>query len=553
MSNVVTSAVSTSVDLETKKQINELKSLTMELNRSVNAINNGLNSVAGSVNTLRHEFEQFRMEQGKSQAINRATTELVRVRQELEQKFSNYAVVRETMLGVLQATDLALVKKDTISRVSEELMLSTPEYWLAPCLVAVAAWIGNDKDLAERAIREAVKRDEAKTALTMALICRRNERQQTCYEWLAIYFSHQDSANFSESTLAYIDAYVNGIFGHDDKHICDDYINKWMNEVKGNSSNIEADQEQIWKEYCSRFSYDISDQFPDLKDSIVEYDNVDSYIRRINSVDSIVEKFSGIRGTEVNKETLKESIDKRLLDLIGKYDSREEGMKDEERYYDLVKRLDGDTEKARQIMIREKQAREEETLNLVEQMTNVIVTNEDVMPSMRKTAVSFLSGYIDKGFNSYITEKKAAFPDTVTTKVDNWTGKIQSGDEAASLCAEFERSMTTERQNAIIKATNNKPKIFYGLGIVAAVIGLITLFAVTPILGILFFGGAGAAAFYGFNSQKEMDKNLKQINDDYARRISEGKTKIQRVCTQWKAAKGVVTDFENNPTETIIA
>ncbi|WP_026505176.1 hypothetical protein [Butyrivibrio sp. NC3005] len=90
-------------------------------------------------------------------------------------------------------------------------MISTPEYWLAPCLVAVSAWIANDRDLAERAIKEACARDEEKTAITMALICRRNNRTQTCYEWLSIYFAKQDAADFSEGSFAYIDAYANGI------------------------------------------------------------------------------------------------------------------------------------------------------------------------------------------------------------------------------------------------------------------------------------------------------------------------------------------------------
>ena len=103
-------------------------------------------------------------------------------------------------------------------------MLSTPKYWLAPCLVAVSAWIGNDRDLAERAIAEAVKRDEERTALTMALVCRRNNKVQTCYEWLSIYFAKQNASDFSEGTFTYLDAYVNGVFGPDDKHVCDDYI-----------------------------------------------------------------------------------------------------------------------------------------------------------------------------------------------------------------------------------------------------------------------------------------------------------------------------------------
>ena len=38
-------------------------------------------------------------------------------------------------------------------------------------------------------------------------------------------------------------------------------------------------------------------------------------------------------------------------------------------------------------------------------MTRVIRSEGDVSPSEKKTAVSFLRGYISQGFNTYITEK----------------------------------------------------------------------------------------------------------------------------------------------------
>ena len=197
---------------------------------------------------LKESFEAFVAENRKATALQKAATELVRVRQELEQNYGSYKVVRETMLGVLQATDLALVKKTTIAQVTEELMLSTPDYWLAPCLVAVSAWIGNDRDLADRAIAEAVKRDEEKTALTMALICRRNNRTDTCYEWLSIYFAHQSAINFTESNFTYLSAYINGVFGPDEKHMCDDYVAKWLKEIQDNGDDLEAKQTGLWKE-----------------------------------------------------------------------------------------------------------------------------------------------------------------------------------------------------------------------------------------------------------------------------------------------------------------
>ncbi len=541
------------IDYEAKRQIAELVNVTNQLQNSVYSINSSVGQLTGSMSALRAEFEAFRQDQTKSSAINRATTELVRVRQELQQRFSNYSVVRETMLGVLQATDLALVKKDTISRVSEELMLSTPEYWLAPCLVAVAAWIGNDRDLAERAIREAVRRDEAKTALTMALICRRNERQQTCYEWLAIYFSHQDSGNFSESTLMYIDAYVNGIFGNDEKHICSDYINKWMDEVRSNSTNIEFNQEQIWKDYCSGFSYEISEQFPDLKTNVVEFDRIDGYVRRINSVEPISTEFSDIKRTEINPETLKEKIDKRLLQLIGRYDVKEAGLKDEEHYYDLVKKLGGDEQKAMEIVAREKQQSKEKTLNLVEQMTNVIVSPADTTPSMKKTAVSFLSGFINRGFDKYISEKKADFPDIITLDIEGWRSQTQSGDDVTRLCSEYEGEMNQRRQRDITTVTTSKPMAMFILAGIAAVVGIVMLIMSSPVIAVLALAGALGLVIYGFSCKKDMNKKIMEINQIYDSKIMDGRGRIQRICDQWRSAKVIVAEFESRDRDNIIA
>ena len=393
-----------------ENKIDRLSETTERLNSMVHATGAAIETANRNIQILTQRFQEMVNDQKKQAALQQASTELVRVRQELEQNYGNYKIIRETMLGVLQATDLALVKKATISRVSEELMLSTPKYWLAPCLVAVAAWIGNDRDLAQRAIAEAVKRDEERTAITMALICRRNNRVQTCYEWLSIYFSHQNAANFSEGSFAYIDAYVNGVFGPDEKHMCDDYVMQWMNEIRGNSSNLEASQEKTWKEYCSRFSLDISHLYPDLNGTVAEYERINEYVSRILAVDSIADNLTGINNAYIDQNSLKTKIDKSLIQLISRYNEDEEPLRKEEQYLKAIKYFEGDKEAARQSIIQAEQERQQQTLNLVEQMSNVILTDKDTSPSERKTAVSFLSGYIRKGFKSYITEKKEAFP-----------------------------------------------------------------------------------------------------------------------------------------------
>lgn len=535
-----------------ENKIDKLTTTTEKLNTMVRETNMAVETANHNIQVLTQKFLEMVDDQKRQAALQQAATELVRVRQELEQNYGNYKVIRETMLGVLQATDLALVKKSTISRVSEELMLSTPKYWLAPCLVAVAAWIGNDRDLAQRAIEEAVKRDEERTAITMALICRRNNRVQTCYEWLSIYFSHQNAANFSEGSFAYIDAYVNGVFGPDEKHMCDDYVMQWMNEIRGNSSNLEASQEKIWKEYCSRFNSDISHLYPDLGDTVVEYQKIDEYVSRILAVDSIADNLTEINNAYIDQNSLKAKIDKSLIQLISRYNEDEEPLRKEEKFWNAVKNFEGDKEAAKQSIIKAEQKRQQQTLNLVEQMSNVILTEEDTSPSERKTAVSFLSGYIRKGFQSYITEKKEAFPKQITMNVDGWTGASEDGSNADELCRAFEAEMTNRRAAEIEKASRNNEKAMQIGAIVLAVLGVLGLFTVTG-LGILLLAGAAILAYFSFKTKKTTAEKIEAIEQDYANRIVKGKAKINQTTSQWKEAKNVVYQFESNPIREIIA
>ncbi|MBD5521204.1 MAG: hypothetical protein HDR03_08305 [Lachnospiraceae bacterium] len=535
-----------------ERKVDELQSYTNQLGSMIRETNEAVDATNKNLQLLYQKFNEMMDDQKMQAALQQASTELVRVRQELESNYGNYKVIRETMLGVLQATDLALVKKSTISRVSEELMLSTPKYWLAPCLVAVSAWIGNDRDLAERAIAEAVKRDEERTAITMALICRRNNRIQTCYEWLSIYFSHQDSASFSEGSFAYIDAYVNGIFGPDEKHMCDDYVAKWMNEIRGSSSNFEEKQEEIWKEYCSRFSLDIAALYPDLSDTVQEYHDINEYVGRILSVDSIADKMTQINNAYIDPNSLKTKIDKSLIQLISRYNEDEEPLRKEEEYLKAIKYYEGDKEAAKQSITKLEHERKQQTLNLVEQMSNVIITDKDVAPSERKTAVSFLSSYIRKGFNTYVTEKKETFPTQITLNVDGWKGVSADGSNAAQLCADFESNMSARCASDVDRANNNSAKVKMISSIVLAVLGLIFLLVAFPI-GCIMLIGAGVLVYSANKTKKDVAEKVESINQDYRTRTENGKNKINNALSQWKTAQDVVYNFESEPIRNIIA
>ncbi len=522
------------------------------LGSTVQGIEESQQEIFDELSDLREQFERMIDDQRRNAALQQAMTELVRVRQELEQNFGNYKIVRETMLGVLQATDLALVKKNTISRVSEEIMLSTPEYWLAPCLVAVSAWIGNDKDLAERAIKEAMRRDAEKTAITMALICRRNDRTQTCYEWLSIYFSKQSSASFSEGSFAYIDAYVNGIFGRDEKHMCDDYINRWINEIRNNSESFESKQENIWKVYCERFKKNIDSDYPELAANVTEYNQINEYMSRIDSVEPIKDRFSSIQHANINSDALKATIDKRLINLISRYDGKEEPLRQEEHYLQKVKEFNGDVEKAREVCRSEELARKEKTLNMIERMSDAIISDYE-QTSQKKTAISFLNGFIQKGFDSYIEEKKTEFPEAITINVNNWVGKTTDGGNVDQLVQNYTNEMEQRKVEELSRINNNLPKFFMIAAIAAGVLSLPMFIWGSAFIGLIMLGGAGFCAYKMFTSKKNNELNVQDITERYELLEKQGVIDIKKTCAQWVEASDKVKQFNNKPRMEIIA
>jgi hypothetical protein len=555
-------ATSTSVNIDLhgiERRIDTLSAATRRIQEDVShnsqkldSLNSDLSRVQSDLRTLKKSFEQFVNENRKATALQKAATELIRVRQELEQQFGGYKTVRETMLGVLQATDLALVKKTTISQVTEELMLSTPDYWLAPCLVAVSAWIGNDRDLASRAIAEAVRRDEEKTALTMALICRRNNRTDTCYEWLSLYFARQSAANFTKSNFTYLNAYLNGVFGPDEKHMCDDYVAKWMKEIQENGGDFESRQVEQWRDFCSDFTVDLEGQFPQLSSCVQEYSAISEYIGRIRSVDSIASTFSKMKHTEVDQQKLKKDIDQTLVTLISRYDTKEEPLRKEEQYLTAVRRFDGDTAAAKAYILESERRQTEETIDLIGQMTNVIVQKEGSRPSEKKTAVSFLSSYIRGGFERYITEKKESFPQAVTLEIDGWKGASRDGTDGAALKADFQRYMAQRHQASLQSLPSNQPKTLKIAALVLAVLGAVGLMAAPP-LGVILLVGALFCFLNSSKAAKRMAESTLQMSAEYSTKLAEGQQRIDAALSEWERARRMVQEFEREQLRDVVA
>ncbi|MFC2578063.1 MAG: hypothetical protein ACFNQH_03295, partial [Veillonella parvula] len=215
-------------------------------NDNVLAASDTIRSAHDELLAVAKRLDEFVFYQMRQNRLAQARTELIKIRQEIEKQFGHYDSVRRTTQGILQSNDIGLVRKNTIETATEELMIQTPGYWLAPCLVALSAWITDKKELADKALKEALHRDEKKTSLFFLLVCRRANRNIATLKWLDKYLNLQDAEAVDKETIIILDAYANGVFSTDSESIVKDKILQWISYLQAQPSYQEA-QLKYWR------------------------------------------------------------------------------------------------------------------------------------------------------------------------------------------------------------------------------------------------------------------------------------------------------------------
>ena len=94
----------------------------------VDVVGSNLAQTRAELSRLEQAFNDFVQADLKAKELGFAETRQVKIRQEIENKFGQYAIVRRQATGILQAADIQLVRQETIRNATEELMLSTPRY-----------------------------------------------------------------------------------------------------------------------------------------------------------------------------------------------------------------------------------------------------------------------------------------------------------------------------------------------------------------------------------------------------------------------------------------
>lgn len=316
----------------------------------VDVANENLQIVYDEIGSLAQEFHEFVNIQQKANRLGQAETRLVKIRQEIEKKYGHYDIVRRTTTGILQADDLGIVKKETISTATEELMISTPGYWLAPCLVALAAWINDQPELAEKAVKEGIKRNDEKTSLFFALICRRANRKNACLKWTQRYLANQDEENLDRNSIIILDAFASGLLGADTEGVISRQMNEWLSRLEEKPGFTERQTEQ-WSEAINLKRSELDeDLYPNLRKYSNSWPVLEDILEGAHLHEQMLNYLTDIFERKGSTESVKEQLDDILDTLVTDFDNEELALRKQEKFEQFVVDFGGDDNRAHQNM-----------------------------------------------------------------------------------------------------------------------------------------------------------------------------------------------------------
>ena len=412
------------------------------VSQNVNTVNGQINNVQGQVNTVKNdvksleeEIKAFMLEIKQGTVVSNARQTILMATDEYNKKYGHRDEVRRKVNGLLQSVDINAIKKSTVENISEETIINTPDYWLAPALVSLCAWYTNNKPLAEKALKEAMSRDDEKTSLLFCLIHLRANRTNTAMLWLNRYLTMQDPTHMEGKIITVLDAITSGIFGKDAKKSCLEKVNSWMLELNS-YGEIKKTQIDRWERYFREQIEKVdSDEFPYIEKYVDEKDRVIDIIATARAQKKIYKDFKHVMEEKefVSHSSIHE-IDDLLHLLVFNYDKEELELKKDIQKNKHIIEENGDMVKALKEFEKTSIALENKN-NFYNHITNIAIANSTVNARLntKKMAISLSKDNIIAGYSNISSIASSDMLPDINIKINDWTGLTKNGNNEIEL------------------------------------------------------------------------------------------------------------------------
>ncbi|MDR1889296.1 MAG: hypothetical protein LBQ81_07980 [Zoogloeaceae bacterium] len=432
-----------------------LQSNIEAVSENVNIVEQNVNNTRADLARLEGAFLSFVEADTKAKALALAESRVIKIRQELETSFGYYAEVRRHATGILQAADVSIVRQETLKTATENLMLSAPRYWLAPALVALAAWLCDNKALAEKALAEAIRRDDEKTSLFFALITRRTHREDACRIWLDRYFGMQDPLRLDRQSVVLVDALASGIFGAQIRAVCSKRIESWVEELSQRPGFLEEQRTQ-WNEGLRSKTPTINHagRYAHLSKYSPGWSQLNDALNGATMQMVVLAHFQDVFEGEIPPSpNLMAAVDGLLDKLVANFDDEELPLRRQETLNQLIIDEDGDKTAAQNRYALESKALDE-IQSFTQLLTNAAMHPEKASASRatQRFSIALSKKWIKDAHQDLSASIRAAVPNQIDLDIADWQGKTRNGDNEQTLSISLAADIDHRRDEALGKA-----------------------------------------------------------------------------------------------------
>lgn len=474
-------------------------------------------NVDAATDRIYQKILQFREEMEHGEQKQLAHENIIRIDQIIKEQFSNYDTIRRTVMGVVRDFDINLVRNSTIQELSEELWITSSRYWLSYALIAITAWVNNYPDVAKSALAESGRKDAIKTTLFFCLLNLRFQRMDAAKMWFYEYFKTLDPTMLQQETAVMLQAFLSGIFGKDkeleyeviqvidqwisiineDTQICEELILAYETYIQNLNPNVKFSYQAI-REYCSNANV-LEKSFHDVS----KYQILLDVLQELN----VPEKIQ-------NESNYSERVDAVLINLISNYDAEELDLRNQQEYFHMIVRNEGEVEKA-EAQYEAAMALQNEHFNIGKQMIKWAIydDNDDTDVHVRKFGFQNTKQWFANGLNRFGIKIQQEFPIEYPLQIDTWTG-ISNGNDQAELTENMKNYYETNKFHNMYVNTFNIALLI--TLILSAGLAFVTIYSL-----VITVAAAGILVFRCIKASKEYPKRVNAALEALARTLSE--------------------------------
>lgn len=443
---------------------NTVDKFSGEIQVAVGKVEDSITDITDTSQKIYQKVDEFKKVMIAGEEKQLAYENILKIDQKINEKLSSYQTIRKSVIGVIKDCDINLVRNATVQELSEELWMNNSRYWLSYALIAISAWVQDNREIADNAIVEAIRKDAVKSSLFFCLLAIRFSRNECAKKWLVEYFRYTDPKKPSQEAGFLLQAFLYGAFGND--KLLEAEVRKtveaWVAELKTNNE-ISSDLSSSYYNYIDKMYAKSDADFSVLSSYSSDYDKLKAAIDDTAKFDLMIKNIEEVDIEEV-KQTDKNftaRLDKLLDNLVNEYDDEEVQLKNEQRYYQIIMQCEGDVEKAKELF-EEYNKNNPEGANIGKKMLNWALYEES-SKHVKKFAIQKTKDWYIGAVESYAASLKAKKPEKADLKIDLWSGSTTGHD----------RDAVVEQLNSTFQSKKIQMFVFNKVNIIMLVVAIL--------------------------------------------------------------------------------